>query len=110
MRRASTKNRFTYNLYSRAVSNDRSIVYVRFIDTETGEIVATRSTGKETEKAAKPKIAQFLAELDLKAMSKAKDKARDADRNDDERLSSMTVFAFVDWFWSEGSYYPTFPK
>lgn len=107
MRRAGSKNRFTYNLYSRAVSNDRSIVYVRFIDTETGEIVATRSTGKETEKAAKPKIAALLAELDLKAMSKAKDKARAADLHDDERLSSMTVFEFVDWFWSEGSYYIT---
>jgi integrase len=107
MRRAGSKNRFTYNLYSRAVSNDRSIVYVRFIDTETGEIVATRSTGKETEKAAKPKIAALLAELDLKAMAKAKDKARAADLHDDERLAGMTVFEFVDWFWSEGSYYIT---
>jgi len=105
MRRTSVKNRFTYNLYSRAASDGRSIVYVRFIDTETGEIVATRSTGKETEKAAKPRIAQFLAELDLKAMAKAKDKARAADRDDDERLSSLPVFAFVDWFWSEDSYY-----
>jgi len=107
MRRTSTKNHFTYNLYSRAASNGRSIVYVRFIDTETGEIVATRSTGKETEKAAKPRIAQFLAELDLKAIAKAKDRARDADRDDDERLAALSVYDFVNWFWSDESYYIT---
>jgi hypothetical protein len=91
MRQTSTKSRFTYATYSRAASDGRSIVYVRFIDTETGEIIATRSTGKETAKAAKPKITEFLAELDLKAMAKAKGKARDADLNDEERIATLSV-------------------
>ncbi len=54
MRRTRTKNRFTYANFSRAASNGRPIVYVRFIDTETGGIISTRSTGKETEKTAQP--------------------------------------------------------
>jgi integrase len=107
MRRTSSKSRFTYGTYSRAASDGRSIVYVRFIDTETGEIIATRSTGKETEKAAKPKITEFLAELDLKAMAKAKDKTRDANLNDEVRLAALSVYDFVNWFWSDESYYIT---
>ena len=107
MRRTSAKNHFTYATFSRAASNGRSIVYVRFIDTETGEIIATRSTGKETEKAAKPKITEFLAELDLKAMAKAKDKTRDANLNDEVRLAALSVYDFVNWFWSDESYYIT---
>jgi hypothetical protein len=47
MRRTSTKNRFTYATFSRAASNGRPIVYVRFIDMDSGEIIATRSTGIE---------------------------------------------------------------
>jgi integrase len=105
MRRTSAKNHFTYATFSRAASNGRSIVYVRFIDTETGEIIATRSTGKETEKAAKPKIAALLAELDLKAMAKAKDRVRTADLDDEERLAALSVYDFVNWFWSDDSYY-----
>jgi len=105
MRRTSSKNRFTYATFSRAASNGRSIVYVRFIDTETGEIIATRSTGKETEKAAKPKIAALLAELDLKAIAKAKDKAQEANFDDEERLAALSIYDFVNWFWSDLSYY-----
>jgi integrase len=114
MRRTSSKNRFTYATFSRAASNGRPIVYVRFIDTETGEIIATRSTGieaektpKATEKAIKPKLTAFLTELNLTAIAKARDKARDADQASDERLASMSVYDFVNWFWSEDSYYIT---
>jgi hypothetical protein len=107
MRRTSAKNRFTYATFSRAASNGRSIVYVRFIDTESGEIIAIRSTGKRTEKAARPRITELLAELDLKAMTNAKDGAREADLDDEERLAALSVFDFVNWFWSNESYYVT---
>ena len=103
MRRTSSKSRFTYGTYNRAANDGRSIIYVRFIDTETGQIIATRSTGKETEKATKPKITEFLAELDLKA----KDKTRDANLDDEERLAALSVYDFVNWFWSDDSYYIT---
>jgi integrase len=114
MRRTSSKNRFTYATFSRAASNGRPIVYVRFIDMESGEIIATRSTGieaektpKATEKAIKPKIAEFLAELNLDAIAKARDKAQAAGQADDERLADMPVYDFVNWFWSDDSYYIT---
>ncbi len=60
MRQTRTKNRFTYAKFSRAASNGRPIVYVRFIDTETGGIISTRSTGKETEKAAQPTVTSSM--------------------------------------------------
>lgn len=114
MRRTSTKNHFTYATFSRAASNGRPIVYVRFIDTDSGEIIATRSTGieaektpKATEKAVKPRIAKLLAELDLDAIAKARDKAHAADQVDDDRLADMSVYDFVNWFWSDDSYYIT---
>jgi hypothetical protein len=101
MRRTNAENRFMCNLYNRAAGDGRSIVYVRFIDTRTGEIVATRSTGKATEKAP-PRIAELLAELGLKTLFKAKETVRATDL-DDERLAGMTVSAFADCFWGESS-------
>ncbi len=100
MRRTGTKNRFTYATFSRVAGNGRPRVYVRFIDIDSGEIIATRFTGieaektpKATEKAVKPRIAELLAELDRDAI--AKYKARDADLADDERLADMSVHDFV---------------
>ena len=55
MRRTSTKNRFTHETFSRAASNGRPIVYVRFIDMNSSEIIATRYTGIEAETTPKRK-------------------------------------------------------
>jgi Site-specific recombinase XerD len=55
----------------------------------------------------KPRIAELLAELDLVAIVKTRDKAHAADQADDERLADMSVYDFVNWFWSEDSYYIT---
>jgi integrase len=112
MHRNSSKNRFTYTIFSRASIAGRPIVYVRFIDMETGEIIATRSTGieagktpKATERAIKPRIAELLTELDLEAIAAARNRANEADLADDERLATMTILDFISWFWSDSSYY-----
>jgi hypothetical protein len=115
MRRTSSKNRVTYSTFCRAASSGRPIVYVRFIDMDSGEIIATRSTGieaektpKATEKAIKPKIAELLAELDLDAIAKVRDKMQTSDQADDERLAGMSIYDFVNWFWSEDWTSPDF--
>jgi hypothetical protein len=81
---------------------------------ESGEIIATHSSGikaeknpKATVKAVKPRIAELRSELDLDAIAKSREQAYAADRVNDERLASMSVHDFVDWFWSDNSYYIT---
>ena len=106
MRRTSPKNHFTYATFSRAVSNGRPIAYVRFIDTDSGEIIATRSTGTKPRRTQSDREGGEAAHCRTprrarpRSDSKARDKAHAADQTDDERLADMSVYDFVNWFWA----------
>lgn len=104
----TTKNRFTQQLFTRPASDGRSIVYVRFIDAESGLVLATRSTGLDSDSPAKDikaSVTSILADLNLEAIARMKDRARRAALDDDERIASMPAFEFFSWFWSDESYY-----
>lgn len=106
----TTKNRFTQQLFTRPASDGRSIVYVRFIDAESGLVLATRSTSLDSDSPAKDikaSVTSILADLNLEAIARMKDRARRAALDDDERIASMPAFEFFSWFWSDDSYYIT---
>lgn len=105
MAKSFSRTRFSHQLFTRPAKNGEKIYYVRFTDTQTGQVLATKSTGVSSLKETKPIITSFLSELDLDSLAKMKNSQLAARLSDDERLSNMSVYAFIQWFWSPDSYY-----
>jgi integrase len=103
--RRKTVERFTHQLFTRPAKDGTPVVYVRFSDLDTGEVLATRSTGVSSEKAAKPIVTSLLAELDLETLAKMKEQKQRNYVDDEERLASMSVSDFVVWYWSDEGYH-----
>lgn len=77
----------------------RPIYYVRAIDTATGKIILTRSTGSSSKRAPRVLISELSASINLPRLAAAKAGSIAADRAD--TISQMPLSAFFILFWNQ---------
>ena len=61
-------SRFSFTLFNRPTKTGASVLYVRIIDKQTGQVLAQRSTGTDNERDAGAVAGRLLAELPLDAL------------------------------------------
>ena len=101
----SKPSRYSFTLFKRSAKTGETILYARIIDTETGAILAQRSTGTSDERKAAAKAGQLLAELPLEALSKAREANASAELAEADRLRDLMLSRYFTQFWAEGSTY-----
>lgn len=98
----SRQHQYRYETFTRAGTDGRRIVYVRFLD-EDGRVVATKSTGEHEPAKVKTALLALSRKLDLDAL-----RARKLERVA-ARLPvvhpELSVAAYITAFWSESSDY-----
>lgn len=104
MYRKTRGPQYRYETFTRRNAMGERIISVRFL-AEGGEVLATRSTGCTTQDEASAVIIQLLQELDLGEIEARKHQAAEEKREADDRFFSMTISAFLKWYWSDEGYY-----
>ena len=101
----STQSRYSFTLFKRPDKSGDVILYARIIDTETGKILAQRSTGMGDQRKAAAKAGQLLAELPLEAMSQDRETSASAELAKTERMCDLMLSRYFAQFWSDDSPY-----
>jgi len=91
--------------FTRPDRTGRRVVYVRFFDPETGEVIRTRSTGETTMKLARQAIRRIRDSTDFEAILRARKEGDGELLSHYEKLACLSVAEFVKWFWSDESDY-----
>lgn len=94
-----------WETYTRPAKDGRALVYVRAVERSTGRILLTRSSGGTTEAAARTTIETLSRIIDFKQLSTKKQTEKDAAEIERDRLSSLSIYEFVKWFWGDDSSY-----
>jgi hypothetical protein len=98
-------SRFSFTLFNRSNQDGASVLYVRIIDKQTGQVLAQRSTGTDNERDAGAVAGRLLAELPLDALVQARDDQAAANFAEADRLRDTMLSKFFTQFWDEGSTY-----
>ena len=98
-------SRFSFTLFNRPTKTGASVLYVRIIDKQTGQVLAQRSTGTDNERDAGAVAGRLLAELPLDALVRARDDQAAANFAEADRLRDTMLSRFFTQFWDEGSTY-----
>jgi len=99
------ESRFSFTFFNRPTKTGVSVLYVRIIDKQTGQVLAQRSTGTDDEREAAAYAGRLLTELPLDAIVRAREDQSAANFSETERLRDTMLAAFFTHFWAEESSY-----
>ena len=93
------KDQFHFRLYLRKVASG-GLYYARFFETNSGILLADRSTGEDDEKLANAAAGKLLAQLPLSELYRRKTSEFSEKIEGAERLKNMPFADFLVWFWN----------
>lgn len=104
-KKKSEPSRFSFTFFKRPTKADSAVIYVRIVDTESGRVLAQRSSGTDDEREAAAFAGKLLASLPLEALAKAHEDRAAADFAEAEQLRSTMLSKFFTQFWEDNSPY-----